>query len=251
MKTIGKRIILLLAVLLIWQIASTKVNPLFIPSPESVFKSTVLMIQNGQLLNGLVYSFRRIIISTLIAVAISIPLGVGIYNFKIFRDILQPIINLLRYIPITAFYPLLIMWFGIGETMKVTFLFLAVFVYMLPSVVLSLEEINHDLIDTGATIGMSRLQIISMIQLPATLPTILNSFIVSMGIGWTYLAIVESINAKYGLGYIIQQNSARGRTDLVFVGILGIMFFSVLFDAISKFIVKRTFRWKYLKEEIG
>jgi NitT/TauT family transport system permease protein len=239
MKTIPKRILLLIVVILVWQYASTKFNALFVPSPKSVWDSGVIMFKNGQLLNGLLFSFRRISVATCIASSVAIPLGLLIHNFKLAKDTLYPIISLMRYLPITAFYPLLIMWFGIDEEMKIAFLFLVVFVYMLPSVILSLEEINHDLIETGATIGMNKLQIIYMIQLPASLPSILNSFIMSMGIGWTYLAIVEMINAKYGLGYIIQQGSARGKTDLVFVGIIGIMIFSVVFDNSAKLIIKR------------
>lgn len=249
MKTILKRLLLLLAVISIWQYASTKFNPLFVPSPKSVLENGMLMLKNGQLLKGLWFSLRRITIATCISGIVSIPLGLAIYNFKIVSDTFYPIISLMRYIPVTAFYPLLIMWFGIDETMKIAFLFLAVFVYMLPSVVLSLQEINHDLIETGATIGMNKLQIIHMIQLPATLPSILNSFIMSMGIGWTYCAVVETINAKYGLGYIIHQGSSRGQTSLVFVGIIGIMCFSVIFDTLAKKIVRIVFKWKYLRQE--
>lgn len=249
MKTIFKRTLLFIAVIIIWQLASTQLNPLFVPSPKSVLDSAVIMFNNGQLLNGLLYSFRRIAISTCLAGSIAIPLGLLIYNFKFVSDTLYPIISLMRYIPVTAFYPLLILWFGIDETMKIAFLFIAVFVYMLPSVIITLQEINRDLIETGKTIGMSKIQLIYMIQLPATLPSIMSSFIVSMGIGFTYLAVVESINAVYGLGYIIHQGSSRGRTDLVFMGLITIMTVSVIMDSLLKFLVKKIFRWKYIKTE--
>lgn len=251
MKTIFKRLLLFIIVILIWQIASTNLNPLFVPSPKSVLDSGIIMFKNGQLTNGLLYSFRRIVVSTCLASSISIPLGLLIYNFKFVSDTLYPIISLMRYIPVTAFYPLLILWFGIDETMKIAFLFIAIFVYMLPSVVITLQEINNDLIETGKTIGMSKLQLIYMIQLPATLPSIISSFIVSMGIGFTYLAVVETVNAVYGLGYIIHQGSSRGRTDLVFMGLIAIMFVSIIFDSIAKVVVKKVFRWKYIKNEIA
>ena len=154
----------------------------------------------------------------------------------------------MRYVPITAFYPLLIMWLGIEEEMKIAFLFIATFVYMMPSVVMALEEINQDLIDTGYTIGMNRLQAILHIQLPSMLPSILNSFIMCFGIGFTYCAVVETINAKWGLGFLIQQSSSRGRTDLVFVGIISIMLISFTFDSVAKWLVKKCFKWKYQEE---
>ena len=140
------------------------------------------------------------------------------------------------------------MWFGIDETMKIIFLFIATFVYMMPSVILCLDEINTDLIDTGITIGMNKLQTIIMIQIPAILPSLLNSFIMMYGIGWTYIAVTETINAKYGLGFIIQQSSSRGKTDLVFMAIITIMIISVLFDTLMKKLVKRVFKWRYLDD---
>lgn len=154
----------------------------------------------------------------------------------------------MRYIPVTAFYPLLIMWFGIDEMMKIVFLFISTFVYMMPSVMLALDEVNPDLVDTGLTIGMSRWQVITKIQIPASMPSLMNCFIMMYGIGWTYIAVAETINAKYGLGFIIQQSSSRGRTDMVFMAIITIMFVSVAFDWIAKKAVKKIFKWRYLND---
>lgn len=194
------------------------------------------------------YSFARITIATLISAAIAIPAGLFIYNSKIARNFLYPIVSVMRYIPVTAFYPLLIMWFGIDEIMKIVFLFISTFVYMMPSVMLALDEVNPDLIDTGLTIGMNRWQIITKIQIPASMPSLMNCFIMMYGIGWTYIAVAETINAKYGLGFIIQQSSSRGRTDMVFMAIITIMFVSVTFDWAAKKAVKKIFKWRYLND---
>lgn len=236
-------------VLLIWEISSRNVNQLFIPTPKSVFASLMETVKSGQLFIAIKYSFLRITAATLLSALISFPIALLVYNLQIAKDILHPIINIMRYIPVTAFYPLLIMWFGIDEIMKIVFLFIATFVYMMPSVLLCLEEINPDLIDTGLTIGMSKLQTIYRIQIPASLPSILNSFIMMYGIGFTYISVAETINAKYGLGYIIQQSSSRGRTDLVFMAIIIIMVISILFDCTAKSLVKHIFKWRYLNSD--
>ena len=173
-----------------------------------------------------------------------------IYNFSFIRNTINPIVNLLRYVPVTAFYPLLIMWLGIDETMKIAFYIVATFVYMMPAVVLALEEVNTDLLDTGYTLGMSKLQAIFMIQLPASIPSILNSFIVSFGIGFSYSCVCETINAKNGLGFMIQQASGRGRTDLVFLGIITIMLISFVFDNAAKFAVRKIFKWRYINDTV-
>lgn len=248
MKTILKRITLLMAILIIWSIASQHVNQLFVPDPKTVFKDLIAMLKTGQLIMAIKYSFLRITIATFISGFISFPIAILVYNSKVAKDILNPIISVMRYIPVTAFYPLLIMWFGIDELMKIVFLFIATFVYMMPSVILCLEEVSSDLIDTGLTIGMNKIQTIWRIQIPVSLPGVLNSFIMMYGIGFTYIAVAETINAKYGLGYIIQQSSSRGRTDLVFMAIIVIMIISVIFDFSAKWLVKHIFKWRYIND---
>lgn len=248
MKKVVKTTILLIFLIIIWGVAAKNSNPVFIPTPSKVLEDFVEVIKNGQLLKALRYSFLRITISTFISALVSIPIGILIYNVKIARDFLYPIVSAMRYIPVTAFYPLLIMWFGIDEGMKIAFLFIATFVYMMPSVMLALDEVNQDLIDTGLTIGMSKLQTITEIQIPATLPSLMNSFIMMYGIGWTYISVAETVNAKYGLGFIIHQSSSRGRTDMVFMSIITIVIVSVLFDSVSKLLVKKIFKWRYLND---
>lgn len=243
-----KRLLLLAIILSLWEIGSRHVNSLFVPSPFKVYEDFLAVVKTGALIKAVCYSFRRIVISTVLASTVAVPMGLLIYNLSLARDIFHPIISVMRYIPVTAFYPLLIMWFGIDELMKIVFLFIAMFVYMMPSVMLCLEEINQDLIDTGLTIGMNKFQLVYRIQMPAALPSIMNSFIMMFGIGWTYIAVAETINAKYGLGYTIQQASARGRTDLVFMAIIMIVIVSVVFDNVAKLLVQKMFKWRYLND---
>lgn len=240
--------LLLIGILLIWDIASKNANPLFVPNPKTVIQNLIMLIQNGEIFIAIRYSFLRVTVAAFASAMVAMPIALLVYNIRLAKDVLSPVINIMRYIPVTAFYPLLIMWFGIDELMKIVFLFIATFVYMMPSVILCLEEVNTDLIDTGLTIGMSKFQTVYKIQIPASLPSILNSFIMMYGIGFTYIAVAETINAKYGLGYIIQQSSARGRTDMVFMAIIVIMIISVVFDFVAKGFVKRIFRWRYLDD---
>lgn len=235
-------------IVILWYAVSLTANPLFIPNPLIVLEDLKMLISDGSIFIHLLYTFRRIMIATGLAGAIALPLGLFIRNSKIAKATIYPVVMLLRYIPVTAFYPLLIMWVGIDEEMKIAFLFIACFVYMLPSVVLALDEVSEQLIDTGRTIGMSKLQTITRIQLPSTLPSIMNGFVMMVGIGWTYCAVVETINAKFGLGYIIHQATARGKTDLVFMAIIVIMFVSFVFDNVSKAVIRRIFKWRYIND---
>ena len=245
-----KKILGVVILLIIWQIGSMMTNPLFVPSPLVVWDALIGLIQTDQLWPGLLYSFCRITTATFISMAIAIPLALLICAIKPIKDIISPIVSAMRYIPVTAFSPLLILWFGIDETMKISFLFLATFVYVLPSTVLCLEDVPQDLIDTGKSIGMRSYEIISEILLPAAMPSIMNTFLMMYGIGWTYIAVIEAVNAKYGLGFIINVGAARGKTAVVFAAILVIIVFSCLFDRIGNMLIRRIFRWRYLNDNL-
>ena len=139
----------------------------------------------------------------------------------------------------------LVLWCGIGEKMKISFLFIATFVYFLPSVLLCFDEVPAELLDVGRSLGLQERHIISQVVLPMSLPSICNTFLMMYGIGWTYCAIVEASNAKYGLGYIIEISAARGRTSIVFAAIIMIMIFSYFFDKLGNWLIHKIFSWRY------
>lgn len=245
-----RRIIVVLCFFAIWQVASTFAKPMFIPSPLSVWRSLVDLSKTGQLWYGLLYSFLRITSASILSMLVAIPLSILIYGIKPIKETIMPVISFLRYIPVTAFSPLLILWFGIGEKMKISFLFIATFVYLLPSVLLSFDEVPSDLMDTGRTIGMTGYETILEVLLPASLPSICNTFLMMYGIGWTYCAVVEATNARYGLGFIINVSSTRGRTAVVFAAIIVIMLFSCLFDKVGKYLIKQFFGWRFCNDPV-
>lgn len=245
-----KKILGIVILIFIWQIGSMMTTPLFVPSPLNVLAALIGLVETGQLFSGLLYSFTRISVATLLSMCVAIPLALLICSVKPIKDMISPIVSAMRYIPVTAFSPLLILWFGIDETMKISFLFLATFVYMLPSTVLCIEDVPQDLIDTGKSIGMHSHEIISEILLPAALPSIMNSFLMMYGIGWTYLAVIEAVNANKGLGFIINVGAARGKTAIVFAAILVIIVFSYIFDRIGNKVIRKVFKWRYLNDSL-
>lgn len=245
MRKAIKNSLVIVGLIILWAIFSNKLNPLFLPSIESVFNNFMIQLKNGMLVESIVKSFSRITIATSISCVISIPLALLIYSNKTIDDIITPIANVIRYIPVTAFGPLLILWVGIGEEMKITFLFCATFFYFLPSMVLCVKEIDHRLIETGQTMGMSKLKIITKIVIPATLPSMCESILMMYGIGWSYIVVAEATNATRGLGYLINIGSARGRTDMVFMSMIVIMVISFIIDTLGKKIIHKVFAWKY------
>lgn len=218
--------------------------PLFIPSPTSVGRSIWTMIQNGSLSIATWYSFKRIAMSTCIAGTLSLLVALTMQVSDSAKSIVYPVIRLMRYLPATAFYPLLMMWTGIGEVMKVSFLTFVSFVYMMPSAVLTFEDTPRDMHEAGKALGLNKAQILTRIVFPYCMPSILKSFSLCMGIGLTYLTVAEETNAIYGLGFMVNNASSRGRTEVVFAAIIVLILFGVLIDHFSDKLIQKIFKWK-------
>lgn len=220
------------------------VGELFLPSPARVIQVTLRMIFDGTLGDAIVASATRISIAFALAAALALPLGVlmGAYDplDRMFESIMAP----LRYMPISAFIPLLILWFGIDEKQKIAFLFLGVFVYLLPVVVTAVRAVPDDLVQTAYTLGATRWQVIRTVLIPAALPAIFDSFRVMNAIAWTYVILAELVNAREGLGYLIQLAGNHLRTAEVFSGILVIGLIGLGTDALIRFLNGLLFSWR-------
>lgn len=248
-KKIIKNSLVFVIIIGLWAAFSGRINPLFLPDIKDVLSDFKDLIANGMLLESIGKSFYRITLATIISCLISIPLALLIYSNKLLDDLITPLTNVIRYIPVTAFSPLLVLWVGIGENMKITFLFCATFFYFLPSMVLCVKEVDHRLIETGQTMGMNKFQVITKIVIPYTLPSMCESILMMYGIGWSYIVVAEATNATRGLGYLINIGSARGRTDMVFMSIITIMIISFIVDSLGKKIIHKVFAWKYKNVE--
>ncbi len=196
------------------------------------------------LLQSIGWSSLRIVASFTLAALVAIPLGILMGAYEPFNRLLDPIMAPLRYMPISAFIPMFIYWFGIYEGQKIAFLFLGVFVYLLPVVVSAIRAVPDELVQTALTLGATRGQVIRTVLLPAALPDIFDSFRVMNAISWTYVILAEFVNTQKGLGYLIQFAGDHQKTEQVFAGILVIGVIGISTDALIRFGNHAFFAWK-------
>lgn len=242
-------IIILLAVIAIWEISSRMINrSLFLPSPRQTFDMIVNMFTTGSLWRHLGKTFLRVTLAICITGVISVPLGMGIAWYKPINTIFQPIVNALRFIPVTAFSPILILILGIDESMKITFLVIATLFSFLPTVIQTCLEADDKLKETAYTMGFSYTRCILHVLIPYITPSLLKSFITLYGVGWTFVIIAEATNTQYGLGHLMYIGSARGRTDMVFAALIVIILVSFIFNKIANFIIERKYSWRYRED---
>ena len=218
--------------------------PDFLPSPTEVVRGTLQLFIQYDLWTSIVISTKRIVLAFLLAAAFALPLGVAMGSFSPVHHLFESIMAPLRYMPISAFIPLLILWFGIYDKQKIAFLFLGVFVFLLPVVVTAIRAVPEELVQTALTLGASRFQAVMTVLVPAALPDIFDSFRVMNAISWTYVVLAEFVNAPSGIGYRIQLAGNHTHTVEVFVGIAVIGLIGLVTDAIIRALNNALFRWR-------
>lgn len=225
-----------------------KVEPLishfFLPPPDQVLRSLLYLIFERDLFGAVWVSIKRILIAFGLSVVIALPLGIAMGSFEVVNRLFDPIMAPMRYLPITAFIPLLILWFGIGEEQKIAFLFLGTFVFLLPVVVDAIRVVPEELVQTSFTLGASKLQAIWTVLIPAALPQIFDSFRVMNAIAWTYIILAEIVNPKNGIGYILRLAEQHTKPEWSFAGILVVGVIGILTDLLIRGMNRVLFGWR-------
>jgi NitT/TauT family transport system permease protein len=220
------------------------VSPMFLPSPTDVVRGLLQLTFDKGLAEAVLTSTRRISISFVLASMAALPLGVAMGSFEPVRWFFEPVMAPLRFMPISAFIPLLILWFGIQEGQKIAFLFLGVFVYLLPVVVNAIRAVPQEYVDTAYTLGANRWQVIRTVLLPAALPEIVDSFRVMNAIAWTYVILAEAVNPGTSLGYLIQLAYTHSKPQWSFAGLVVIGGVGLLTDALLRGLSAMLFQWR-------
>ena len=216
----------------------------FVPSPTETFRGTLQLFIQYDLWTAILVSTRRIALAFLLASAIALPLGVLMGAFAPIHHLFESIMAPMRYMPISAFIPLLILWFGIYEKQKIAFLFLGVFVYLLPVVVTAIRAVPEELVQTALTLGASKGQVIRTVLVPSALPEIFDSFRVMNAISWTYVILAEAVNPEHGLGYMVELARTHQKASWSFAGLIVIGGIGLLTDFIIRTISQVLFRWR-------
>ena len=218
--------------------------PDFLPSPTETLRGTLQLFIQYDLWGSILISTKRIVLAFLLASAVALPLGVLMGAFEPVNVFFEPIVAPMRYMPISAFIPLLILWFGIYEKQKIAFLFLGVFVYLLPVVVTAIRAVPEELVQTSLTLGASRWQVIRTVLLPSALPEIFDSFRVMNAISWTYVILAEAVNPEHGLGYMVELARTHQKASWSFAGLLVIGGIGLFTDFLIRLISSLLFRWR-------
>lgn len=208
-----------------WAVAALAlISPLFLPSPAQVLNKLLTIaspqgFMDATLWQHLAASLGRILVALLAATLVGIPVGIAMGLSPTVRGILDPIIELYRPVPPLAYLPLMVIWFGIGETSKILLIYLAIFAPVAMSALAGVKSAQQVRIRAAQSLGASRAQVLWLVILPGALPEILTGLRIGLGVGWSTLVAAELIAATRGLGFMVQSAGEFLATDVVLAGI--------------------------------
>jgi NitT/TauT family transport system permease protein len=220
------------------------VPSVILPSPTEVLQAFPRLHFEEALVRSAGWSFYRVTMGFVLAALVAIPLGLLMGTFPPVKLFFAPVLDPMRFLPISALVPLTIVWFGIEERQKIAFLFMGIVVYLLPLVVEAVEKVDEVYLQTATTLGATKWQMVSQVLIPGSLPAIAEALRVINGIGWTYVILAEVINAPYGLGALITVAGKRSHVDQIFALVLVILAIGVVTDMAIRFVNQRLIFWK-------
>ena len=188
-------------------------------------------------------SFQRVLIAFLLAAIVGVPLGLFIGAFHWFESILQPVTEFVRYIPVPALIPLLIVLFGIDEAPKVMLIFIGTVLQLILMTSDEIRRVPMDLLQVCYTLGGKASEVVSKVMLPAALPGIFDALRLCNGWAWTWLIVAELVAANEGMGYRIVKYQRFLDTERIFVYLIVLGLVGLLIDLLFRLMNRHFFRW--------
>ncbi|HUR45235.1 MAG TPA: ABC transporter permease [Candidatus Saccharimonadales bacterium] len=234
-----------LSLFLIWTWLShqTFVNKIFLPTPETVWKTGLTFLGEQNFYTDVRISVFRVTAGFLMAAAAALPIGVFMGSFKVMEGLLQPLTEFIRYVPVPALIPMLMLLFGIGEEAKIMLIFVGTFFQLVLMVADEIRRVPYELLQVSYTMGARRGEAIRLVLFRAALPGIFDALRLCNGWAWTYLVVSELIAANEGLGYRILKFSRFVQTPKIFVYLIFLGVLGLLIDFLFRKLNQRLFHW--------
>ncbi len=227
-----------------WFVTTTgRVERFFLPPPADTFGTGLEMVISAEFWRDLIISMSRIFGGFLLACALAFPCGILMGRSRFFNSVVEPPISFIRFVPMPAVIPLMILWFGSGEWGKVVIICLGIFfqlVLMIADAVASVPEAYYDIAHSVQATPWQRLVYFTI---PASGPEIWDSLRINVGLAWATLIFAEILGATSGLGYLIVRSQRYLLTENIFVAVLVIGILGILTDKLFGWYYYRRFPW--------
>ena len=223
------------------------VSPTFLASPITMAKEGWLLFTEFGFLHDIGMTVWRVLGGFILAAVIAVPLGIAMGAHKGVEAFLEPFVSFCRYLPASAFIPLLILWAGLGELQKLLVIFIGSVFQIILMVAVIVGNARKDLVEAAYTLGSSPTGIVRRVLIPGAAPDIAETLRLVLGWAWTYVIVAELIGSSSGIGHMITDSQALLNTGQIIFGIIIIGIIGLVSDTLFKFVNRRLFAWSALR----
>ena len=230
----------------IWELASQLgwISTDILAGPSTVLTAGVDLLRDGTLTSALWASLQRVAWGMAIGIPIGTLLALTAGLWRIGDDLVDANVQMLRFVPIIALQPLLVLWLGVGETVKVSLIVLGVAFPVYVNTVTAIKSLDPRYLELAETVGLSRWQLVRRVVLPGALPGFLVGLRLATAIAWLLLVFAEQINATSGIGYLMTRAQVFNQTDVIVVGLVTYAVLGLISDAGVRALERRLLRWQ-------
>jgi NitT/TauT family transport system permease protein len=240
-----------LALVILWHQSVVMTGTKLVPTPYQVgvmswdfaFGGIHNDAFSGTIVTHLLASMQRVYGGFFLALIIGIPLGLLIGKVKVIRQMLDPTLSLLRPIPVTAWLPLSMIFFGLGPRSAIFLVFLGAFYPILLNTIFGVRSVDTKLFEAASMLGCDGSKLFRQVVLPAAMPSIFNGLRLAHGFAWILIVVGEMTGVPTGLGSVIMDGRTLSRTDLVITGMIVIGVAGFLTDRVIVAINNWVLRW--------
>jgi NitT/TauT family transport system permease protein len=223
------------------------VSPTFLASPWQMAREGWLLLTEYGFLWDIGVTVWRVVGGFVLAALVAVPLGIAMGAYKVVEAFLEPAVSFARYLPASAFIPLLILWAGIGETQKLLVIFIGSVFQIVLMVAVTVGNTRRDLVEAAYTLGVTDRSLVRRVLLPASAPEIAEILRLVLGWAWTYVIVAELIGSSSGIGYMITNSQALLNTGQIIFGIIVIGCIGLVSDFLFKALNRALFPWSGLR----
>jgi NitT/TauT family transport system permease protein len=222
------------------------VQKTFLADPLTMLRSGYTLLAEMGFIGDIGMTVWRVLGGFLIAAALALPLGVMMGAYKPVEAFFEPFISFARYLPASAFIPLLILWAGIGEAQKLSVIFIGSFFNLVLMIAVAVGNTRRDLVEAAYTLGVRDRSLIRRVLIPGAAPEVAEILRMVLGWAWTYVIVAELIGASSGIGHMITDSQALLATDQIIFGIIVIGLIGLVSDLLFKAANRALFPWAQL-----
>ena len=232
----------------VWAVATLGgyVQKTFLADPIAMLRSGWVLLTEQGFAKDIGMTVWRVVGGFAIAAALALPLGVLMGAYKPVEAFFEPFVSFARYLPASAFIPLLILWAGIGEAQKLSVIFIGSFFQLVLMIAVTVGNTRRDQVEAAYTLGCSDAGIVKRVLIRGAAPEIFEILRMVLGWAWTYVIVAELIGASSGIGHMITDSQALLATDQIIFGIIVIGLIGLASDMGFKAVNRAVFPWAQL-----